>query len=68
MTDLKALDPKQWYKMAKKTGPVDLMTGGDIYVEYLENITNLEAVNKIAEYFATSHLCHHPMWKNLMCI
>ena len=52
VTDLKATDPGKWYKMAKKIGALDQMTGGEINVESLENLSNLEAANKIAEHFA----------------
>ena len=38
--------------MAKKNGALDQMAGGEINVECLENLSNLEAANKIAEHFA----------------
>ena len=38
--------------MAKRLGAVDQMTGGDVSVESLSGLSNLEAVREIAEHFA----------------
>ena len=39
--------------MAKRLGAVDQMTGGDVSVESLSGLSNLEAAREIAEHFAT---------------
>ena len=53
VTDLKLSDPGRWYSMAKKIGAVDKMTGGDIQVQSLANLSNAQCSQKIAEHFAT---------------
>ena len=52
VTDLKSINPGKWYKMAKKIGAVDQMTGGDTQVESLSNYNNSECAQKIAQHFA----------------
>ena len=50
--ELKQSDPGKWYAMAKKVGAVDQMTAGDIHVESLNGLDNLQAVQMIAAHFA----------------
>ena len=38
--------------MAKKIGAVDQMNGGEVMVESLSSLNNLQAAQKIAEHFA----------------
>ena len=49
---LKQSDPGKWYAMAKKIGAVDQMTGGEIKVESLAGLNNLESAQMIADHFA----------------
>jgi hypothetical protein len=52
VSELKVTDPGKWYSMAKKIGAIDQMNNGDIEVESLSGLTNIEAAIKIAEHFA----------------
>ena len=52
VSDLKLTDPGKWYRMAKRIGAVDKMSGGDIQVESLSNLSNVECAQKIGEHFA----------------
>ena len=53
VSDLKKSDPAKWYSMAKQIGAVDKMSRGDIKVQCLENLTNEQSVQKIAEHFSS---------------
>ena len=53
VSELKVTDPGKWYSMAKKIGAIDQMNDGDVEVESLSGLTNIEAARKIAEYFAS---------------
>ena len=50
--ELKQSDPAKWYKMAKKIGAVDQMTGGDTQVECLTGYDNYQSAQIIANHFA----------------
>ena len=52
IADLKMTDPGKWYQMAKKIGAVDRMSSGDVKVEELSELNNVEAARAIAAYFA----------------
>ena len=52
VSELKQTDPAKWYSMAKKIGAVDQMNGGEVMVESLSSLNNLQAAQKIAEHFA----------------
>ena len=52
VTDLKLSDPGKWHKMAKKIGAVDQMTNGEVQVESLAGLSNLESASIIAQHFA----------------
>jgi hypothetical protein len=49
---LKQTDPGKWYTMAKKIGAIDQMAAGDIQVESLIGLDNVESVQQIAAHFA----------------
>ena len=49
---LKLSDPGKWYSMAKKIGALDQMAAGDIQVESLAGLSNLESAKRIADHFA----------------
>ena len=53
VSDLKESDPAKWYSMAKQIGAVDKMSRGDIKVQCLENLSNEQSVQKIAEHFSS---------------
>ena len=48
VTELKSTDPGKWYAMAKRIGAVDQMKNGDIAVECLSELNNLQAAQQIA--------------------
>ena len=52
VTELKTTNPGKWYKMAKKLGAVDQMNGGEVKVESLEQLSNSECAQRIAEHFS----------------
>ena len=52
VTELKSTNPSKWYSMAKKIGAIDQMSQGDVKVESLVNLDNLQAAKKIAEHFS----------------
>ena len=52
ITEMKASDPGKWYAMAKRLGAVDQMTHGEVQVECLAGLDNVEAAQKIAKHFA----------------
>ena len=52
VTELKSINPSKWYSMAKKIGAIDQMSQGDVKVESLVNLDNLQAAKKIAEHFS----------------
>ena len=52
VSELKVSDPGKWYAMAKKIGAVDQMNEGEIKVESLSALSNLQCAEKIAEHFA----------------
>ena len=52
VSDLKITDPGKWFKMAKRIGAVDRMSGGDIQVQALADLNNVQCVQKVAEHFA----------------
>ena len=52
VTELKTTNPGKWYQMAKRIGAVDLMNGGDIIVESLEQLDNNHCAQQIAEYYS----------------
>ena len=52
VSELKLTDPGKWYSMAKKIGATDQMNEGDVKVECLSGLTNIQAARKIAEHFA----------------
>ena len=84
VSELKATNPSKWYALAKKIGAVDQMSGGDVSVESLSGLSNLQAARRIAEHFTSisneylpinnSKLsCYLPaqplhMWRNMMFI
>ena len=51
VSDLKSSNPGKWYAMAKKIGAVDQLGEGQVNVESLSHLSNLEAAQKIAEHF-----------------
>ena len=53
VSDLKITDPGKWYHMAKKIGAVDKMSQGEIQVESLSDLNNVESAQKIAEHFSS---------------
>ena len=52
VTELKTTNPGQWYKLAKRIGAVDQMSGGDVVVESLRDRDNRQCAQEIAEYYA----------------
>ena len=50
--DLKKSDPSKWYTMAKKIGAIDQLNEGEVKVESLSGLSNIQAAQKIAEHFA----------------
>ena len=52
VSELKLSDPGKWYAMAKKIGAVDQMNEGEVKVESLSALNNLQCAEKIAEHFA----------------
>lgn len=52
VSDLKTTNPGKWYSMAKKIGAVDQMSGGEVSVESLSDLTNKECADKIAQHFS----------------
>ena len=52
VSDLKLTDPGKWYQMAKKIGAIDQMSRGEVKVESLSELNNLEAARAIAAHFA----------------
>ena len=52
VNDLKLTEPGKWFKMAKRIGAVDRMSGGDIQVQSLTNLNNVQCVQKVAQHFA----------------
>ena len=52
VNDLKSTEPGKWFKMAKRIGAVDRMSGGDIQVQSLTNLNNVQCVQKVAQHFA----------------
>ena len=52
VSDLKKSNPAKWYRMAKKIGAVDKMSGGEIHVESLSEFNNAQCAQKIAEHFS----------------
>ena len=53
VSELKLSDPGKWYTLAKKIGAVDQMTTrGDITVESLSGLSNMQSAKMIAEHFA----------------
>ena len=52
VSELKNTNPGKWYQMAKKIGVGNPGNAGDISVESLSSLTNLQAAQKIAEHFS----------------
>ena len=52
VTDLKNTNPGKWYKMAKRIGAVNQLTGGDVQVESLQHLDARQCAQKIAEHYA----------------
>ena len=52
VNELKCSDPAKWYSMAKKIGAIDQMNEGEVKVECLSELNNLQSAQKIAEHFA----------------
>ena len=61
VSDLKLTDPGKWYNMAKKIGAVNKLSGGDIQVQSLNNLSNAQCVEKIAEHFAAISQEYQPI-------
>ena len=53
VSDLKESDPAKWYSMAKRIGAVDKMSRCDIQVQCLENKSNKQCADAIAEHFSS---------------
>ena len=47
VNELKCSDPAKWYAMAKKIGAVDQMNEGEVKVECLSNLNNVQSAQKI---------------------
>ena len=52
VTDLKNTNPGKWYKMAKRIGAVNQLTGGDVQVESLQHLDARQCAQEIAEHYA----------------
>ena len=52
VSELKTTNPGKWYKMAKRIGAVDQMNGGDVIVESLQHMDNLQCAQEIAKHYA----------------
>ena len=53
VTDFKETDPGKWYSMAKKIGAVNQTDSERVNVECLENHDDQEAVDAVAQHFAS---------------
>ena len=53
LTELKVTNPSKWYSMAKKIGAVDEMNSGEVIVDELEGLSNLEGAERIAQHFSS---------------
>ena len=53
VTELKSLNPGEWYKVAKQIGAVGQPSRGDIVVESLEGLSNEICAEQIAQHFAS---------------
>ena len=53
ISELKTSNPGKWYQLAKKIGTHSQARDGDIIVESLSELNNLQATQKIAEHFAS---------------
>ena len=52
VSELKTTNPGKWYQMAKKIGVNNQADDGDIMVESLSGLNNLQAAQKIGEHFS----------------
>ena len=53
VSELKTTNPGKWYQMAKRIGADCQTKFGDIIVESLSDLSNVQAAQKIAEHFAS---------------
>ena len=61
VTDLKETDPSKWYTMAKKIGAVNQSDSERVNVECLENFDDQEAVEAVAQHFASISQEYEPL-------
>ena len=61
VTELKTTNPGKWYQMAKRIGAVDQMSGGDTVVESLQDYSNKQCAQLIAEYYAKISNEYYPV-------
>ena len=52
LTELKTASPGKWYQMARKLGTGSLTNDGEVMVESLTGLNNLDAAQKIGEHFS----------------
>ena len=68
VTELKETDPGKWYSMAKKIGAVNQTDSERVNVECLENHDDQEAVDAVAQHFASISQEYEPLSvDNLPC-
>ena len=68
VTDLKEMNPSKWYCMAKKIGAVNQTESERVNVECLDTIEDQEAVEVIAQHFASISQEYEPLKvQNLPC-
>ena len=63
VSELKTTNPGKWYQMAKKIGVNNQADDGDIMVESLSGLNNLQAANKIGEHFSNISNEYNPIDK-----
>ena len=55
VTELKMLNPGEWYKVAKQIGAVGQSSRGNIVVESLEGLSSEICAERIAQHFASNN-------------
>ena len=62
MNELKSTNPAKWYQMAKRIGALDnAMNEGEVKVEKLDGLDNMQGVERIAEQFASIANAYFPL-------